>query len=216
MENENLFLIPAIIQDYNSGQVLMFAYMTKQSLKKTLETGTTWFYSRSRQKLWNKGETSGNIQEVKEISFDCDMDTVLIKVIQNGYACHTGSRSCFFNKMDITGKEKFFRIINKLNFTQASAASASDIIGELYDVINQRIREKKENSYTFSLHKKGLDEILKKLGEESIEVILASKHQSKKQIVYEVADLLYHLLVLLAEKKITIGEIYDELDSRRK
>lgn len=216
MENKNRILIPAIVQDYKSGQVLMLAYMSKKSLEKTLETGITWFYSRSRQKLWNKGETSGNFQEVKEISFDCDLDTLLIKVKQQGNACHTGSMSCFFNKIDMgNGKQPAGDIIEKA-FCMNSGQPSVDIINELYNVIIDRIETESENSYTVSLHKKGLDEILKKMGEEAIEVILASKHQSKKQVIYEVADLIYHLLVLLAEKKISIEDIYSELDSRRK
>jgi phosphoribosyl-ATP pyrophosphohydrolase/phosphoribosyl-AMP cyclohydrolase len=216
MENKNRILIPAIVQDYKSGQVLMLAYMTKQSLEKTLETGTTWFYSRSRKKLWNKGETSGNTQEVKEISFDCDLDALLIKVKQQGNACHTGSMSCFFNKIDMgLISQPAEEIIGKA-FFQAWGQPYRDTINELYDVIIDRIESDNQNSYTVSLHKKGLDEILKKMGEEAIEVILASKHQSKKQVIYEVADLIYHLLVLLAEKKISIEDIYSELDSRRK
>jgi len=211
MENKNRVLIPAIVQDYKSGQVLMLAYMSKQSLEKTLETGITWFYSRSRKKLWNKGETSGNTQEVKEISFDCDLDALLIKVKQHGNACHTGSMSCFFNKIDRGAGD----IIEKA-FCMNSGQPSADIINELYNVISDRIETESENSYTVSLHKKGLDEILKKMGEEAIEVILASKHQSKKQVIYEVADLIYHLLVLLAEKKISIEDIYSELESRRK
>ena len=211
MENKNRILIPAIVQDYKSGQVLMLAYMSKQSLEKTLETGITWFYSRSRKKLWNKGETSGNTQEVKEISFDCDLDALLIKVKQHGNACHTGSMSCFFNKIDRGAGD----IIEKA-FCMNSGQPSADIINELYNVISDRIETESENSYTVSLHKKGLDEILKKMGEEAIEVILASKHQSKKQVIYEVADLIYHLLVLLAEKKISIEDIYSELESRRK
>ena len=216
MENKNRVLIPAIVQDYKNGQVLMLAYMTKQSLEKTIETGTTWFYSRSRKKLWNKGETSGNTQEVKEISFDCDMDALLIKVKQHGNACHTGSMSCFFNKIDMgQARQPTEEIIGRA-FCQTSGGPYRDTINELYGVIIERIESDNQNSYTVSLHKKGLDEILKKMGEEAIEVILASKHQSKKQVIYEVADLIYHLLVLLAEKKISIEDIYSELDSRRK
>jgi len=216
MENKNRILIPAIVQDYKSGQVLMLAYMSKKSLEKTLETGTTWFYSRSRKKLWNKGETSGNTQEVKEISFDCDLDTLLIKVKQHGNACHTGSMSCFFNKIDMGQVSQPAGEIISRAFCQTSGQPDMDTINQLYGVILERIESDNQNSYTVSLHKKGLDEILKKMGEEAIEVILASKHQSKKQVIYEVADLIYHLLVLLAEKKISIEDIYSELESRRK
>ncbi len=214
MKKSSLSLIPAIIQDFNSGEVLMLAYMSRHSLKKSIETGTTWFYSRSRKKLWNKGETSGNIQKIREVSFDCDMDTLLIKVDQTGNACHTGSKSCFFNKIDITGATGAGKI-RQLKFKHAEADD-SDIIQELYDVIKERFESGGETSYTFSLHKKGLDEILKKLGEESVEVILSSKHQSRQKVIYEVSDLIYHLLVLLAEKKILIEDVYSELRSRRK
>jgi len=214
MKKSSLSLIPAIIQDFNSGEVLMLAYMSRQSLKKSIETGTTWFYSRSRQKLWNKGETSGNIQTIREIGFDCDMDTLLIKVDQTGNACHTGNKSCFFSKINIS-EATFHGKIKQLKFQDAEAGG-SGILQELYDVIRDRIKNGSETSYTFSLHKKGLDEILKKLGEESVEVILSSKHQSKQKVIYEVGDLLYHLLVLLAEKKILPDDIYMELRSRRK
>ncbi len=198
-------LIPAIIQEQGTGQVLMLAYMNEESLRRSIETGTTWFWSRSRKKLWNKGETSGNIQKIKEIKYDCDGDTLLVTVEQIGNACHTGNKSCFY------------RTLKKENIKElALKGESSKILEEIYGVLKQRIREKAPNSYTYSLHKKGLDEIIKKFGEESIEVVLSAKHQRKEDLIYEIGDLLYHLLLLLVEKKVSLEEIYNELESRRK
>ncbi|MGM0367569.1 MAG: bifunctional phosphoribosyl-AMP cyclohydrolase/phosphoribosyl-ATP diphosphatase HisIE [Actinomycetota bacterium] len=199
-------LIPTIVQDYSTGQVLMLAYMNKESINKSIETGTTWFWSRTRKKLWNKGETSGNIQKIKEIRYDCDGDSLLVLVEQVGDACHTGNKSCFYRKLD---KED----IRNLDMDKCSYKG---ILEELYEVLQQRIKDKTPDSYTYSLHKKGLDEIIKKVGEESIEVVLSAKHQKKEDLIYEVGDLIYHLLLLLVEKKISLEEIYKELESRRK
>jgi phosphoribosyl-AMP cyclohydrolase / phosphoribosyl-ATP pyrophosphohydrolase len=224
---QNEMLIPAIIQDYKTGEVLMLAYMNTQSLSKSLETGRTWFWSRQRQKLWNKGETSGNFQLIKNIYYDCDKDTLLIKVEQTGPACHTGNRSCFFEELKITdtresisdGIEKTgLDFIKSFNF-KAEKSNENDLasfLDELYKTINERILQQSENSYTYKLHLKGLDEILKKLGEESIEIILAAKHQDKDSLVYEIADLFYHLTVLMVEKNIDYSEIIKELKSRKK
>jgi phosphoribosyl-AMP cyclohydrolase / phosphoribosyl-ATP pyrophosphohydrolase len=217
--NMNLELIPTIIQDYKTNEVLMLAYMSKESLKKSVETGTTWFWSRSRKQLWNKGETSGNTQIIKEIRYDCDGDTLLVKVEQKGNACHTGNISCFFNKIDF--KNKTLRRRDFINIkgdpkVSSKASSNAEILYELYDVVVSRIEEKAPNSYTYSLHKKGLDEIIKKVGEESVEVMLSSKHQAKRKTIYEIADLIYHLIVLMAEKKIKLDDIFKELRSRKK
>ncbi len=202
-------LIPAIIQDHRTKEVLMLAYMNKQSLKKSLEEGTTWFWSRTREKLWKKGETSGNTQKIKEIKYDCDNDSILVLVEQKGAACHTGNKSCFYRMLTDSESDIDF---------EKSAASEDKcaIIGQLYDVIGARISDRKEDSYTYSLHVEGINEILKKIGEEAIEIILASKHQEKKDIVYEIGDLLYHLLVLMVEKGIEPDIVFDELISRRK
>ncbi len=198
-------LIPAIVQDYKTREVLMLAYMNRQSLKKSIDTGTTWFWSRSREKLWNKGETSGNYQKIREIRYDCDGDALLFLVDQIGEACHTGNRSCFYRKKETND------IVERLDFP-----ASQNIIEELFEVIKSRLEEGSEKSYTYSLHKKGLDEILKKVGEEGIEVVLAAKHQEKADLVYEISDLIYHLLVLIAEKKLTLEDVYKELESRRK
>jgi len=217
--NMNLELIPTIIQDYKTNEVLMLAYMSKESLKKSIETGTTWFWSRSRKQLWNKGETSGNTQTIKEIKYDCDGDTLLVKVEQKGSACHTGNISCFFNEIDFkneTMTQKDFKNLKGSLKDPGVASSNAEILYELYDIVDSRIQEKAPNSYTYSLHKRGLDEIIKKVGEESVEVMLSSKHQAKGKTVYEIADLIYHLIVLMVEKKIKLDDIFNELMSRRK
>jgi len=193
-------LIPAIIQDYNNGQVLMLAYMNAESLRKTLDTGQTYFFSRSRQQLWHKGETSGHFQYVKSISYDCDADALLIKVEQVGAACHTGHRSCFFNTV-----------------VESDGAEPGDdsILKELFDVIVDRKNNPKEGSYTDYLFEKGIDKILKKVGEEAAEVIIAAKNGSYDEVRWEVADLFYHVLVLLAQQGMTLEDIYAELRGRR-
>ena len=198
----------------------MLAYMSRESFIKSVKTKSTWFWSRSRKELWNKGATSGNSQQIKEIRFDCDSDALLIKVQQQGPACHTGSKSCFFNIVDIgdKGKKDYKNaedISGMLEFSDDSASS-SNILQELYDTIVNRIKQKSEKSYTYSLHKAGLEEILKKIGEEAIEIILSAKHQGRERTVSEISDLVYHLLVLMAEKKIKPQDICRELDSRKK
>lgn len=204
-------LVPAIIQDYSNGQVLMLAYMNEESLKKTIDSGKTWFYSRSRQSLWMKGETSGHIQEVKEIRYDCDEDTLLVLVAQTGVACHTGHYSCFYRNQE--GKE-----LETARFDPEQIYSGKEgpaILNELYEVITGRKETRPEGSYTSYLFDKGIDKILKKVGEETAEVIIAAKNPDNSELVYEASDLLYHLLVLLVEKGVDISEIYAELRSRR-
>lgn len=191
-------LIPAIIQEASSGKVLMLGYMNEESLKKTVETGTTWFWSRERQKLWNKGETSGNIQKVKEIRLDCDGDALLILVAQTGVACHTGNLSCFFQ-----------------NFYTKEPASTFNL-ETLYDIILSRKLNPVDGSYTCKLFKEGVERISKKVGEESVEVILAGIKGDKDEVIYEVSDLFYHTLVLLASLDISPQEIYNELNRRHK
>jgi len=204
-------LVPAIIQDYQSGQVLMMAYMNAESLEKTMSTGKTWFYSRSRQSLWMKGETSGHIQAVKEILYDCDEDTLLIKVEQTGAACHTGHYSCFYR--NAAGEEVAPAVFNPDKIYSTTAGSG--ILYELYDLIADRQQKMPEGSYTTYLFDKGLDKILKKVGEETAEVIIASKNRSKSEVTYETSDLLYHLMVLLVEQGVTLEDIFTELKSRR-
>ena len=195
-------LIPAIIQDSSNNEVLMMAYMNEESLNKTLASGYTWFFSRSRQQLWMKGESSGNTQKVEQILYDCDEDTLLIKVKPAGPACHTGNYSCFYR--DLQGEEIDTSIPFQVNILQ-----------ELYQIILSRQQEMPEGSYTSYLFREGIDKILKKVGEESAEVIIAAKNQEKSEVVYETADLIYHLLVMMVEQGVKLADIYKELSSRR-
>jgi len=191
-------LVPAIAQDINTKEVLMLAYMNKESLKKTLETGKATYYSRSRSELWQKGETSGHIQNIKGIYYDCDADTILLKVEQVGVACHTGSYSCFFNP--IIEEEK---------------VAGAEILQEVYNVVLDRQENPKEGSYTNYLLEKGIDKILKKVGEETAEVIIASKNEGNDELRYEASDLLYHLMVLFVNKQLKLQDVYEELQKRR-
>jgi phosphoribosyl-ATP pyrophosphohydrolase/phosphoribosyl-AMP cyclohydrolase len=204
-------LIPAIVQDVNSGQVLMMAYMNQEALDKTVASGQTWFYSRSRQCLWKKGETSGHIQAVQEIRYDCDQDTLLVLVEQTGAACHTGHYSCFYRTLD--GQEKEPALFDAAQVYQGKEGPA--ILLELMEVIRQRQKDRPEGSYTTYLFNEGIDKILKKVGEESAEVIIAAKNPDNSELIYEVGDMIYHLLVLLVEKGVDITEIFAELRSRR-
>ncbi|MBS3811002.1 MAG: bifunctional phosphoribosyl-AMP cyclohydrolase/phosphoribosyl-ATP diphosphatase HisIE [Halanaerobiales bacterium] len=195
-------LIPAIVQDVDTRQVLMLAYMNQVSFKRTLETGETHFYSRSRQELWHKGGTSGNIQKVEEIFYDCDRDTLLILVDPAGPACHTDNTSCFYRKM--AEKQAY----------QEKETAQDEIIELLYQLIVDRKHQLPEGSYTTYLFEEGLDKILKKVGEETAEVIIAAKNKAKKELVYETVDLIYHLLVLLVDKKVSLKEVEEELTNR--
>ena len=217
-------LIPAIAQDYKTDEVLMLAYMNAGSLEKTLETGRAHYYSRSRQKLWLKGETSGHYQNIKSISVDCDGDTLLLKVEQIDAACHTGHKSCFYRKMevgaDVPINSDEINEIKPLNPGGTEKVSdetpaGPEVLKAVYDVITDRVTHPKEGSYTNYLLDKGLDKILKKIGEETSEVIIASKNGSQSEICYEVADLLYHVMVMLVKQGMTLEDIYRELGKRR-
>lgn len=202
-------LIPAIIED-QEGRVLMLAYMNQESLEKTLETGLTWFYSRSRKKLWQKGETSGNVQHVISIAADCDYDALLIKVKQEGLgACHEGYKSCFHNQV-----VKDSDCISAKPVFDPKAVYSVQVLQQIYDIITDRQNNPKEGSYTNYLFHEGIDKILKKVGEEAAEVIIAAKNPEEYELIYEVSDLLYHLLVLLVEKGIKLDEIWQELNAR--
>ncbi|BEU88165.1 bifunctional phosphoribosyl-AMP cyclohydrolase/phosphoribosyl-ATP diphosphatase HisIE [Selenomonas sp. TAMA-11512] len=205
-------LIPAVVQEEN-GQVLMLAYMNRESIEKTMETGYTWFYSRSRKGLWNKGETSGNVQRVKEISCDCDGDTLLIKVHQTGVACHTGSYTCFSGRQLFSVQKD--TAVAPLHENKRDTHALAEVLNELYNVIQNRQLHPVEGSYTNYLFDKGQDKILKKVGEEAVETVIASKNMDKKEILYEMGDLWYHCLVLLAFHKISPDELFDELMNRR-
>ncbi len=186
-------LIPAIVQDSNTLNVLMIAYMNVESLQRTLETGETWFWSRSRSQLWHKGETSGNTQRVIKILPDCDRDALLVLVEAAGPACHTGTTSCF----------------------NWSGENLDQILDELYNVIMARHAERPEGSYTTYLFEQGLDKVLKKVGEEAAETIIAAKNDDLRALSSEAADLLYHLMVLFVERGLTLNEVREELRRRR-
>ena len=203
-------LVPAVVQEEN-GQVLMLAYMNEQSLQKTIETGYTCFYSRSRQELWEKGATSGNRQQVKEISYDCDGDTLLVRVHQTGVACHTGTYTCFSGRQLGERKKQVMLVENDA----AADNMPAKILNELYAVIQERKLNPVEGSYTNYLFDKGQDKILKKIGEEATETVIASKNNDKEEILYEMGDLWYHCLVLLAWHGIDLDELLAELEKRR-
>ena len=188
-------LIPAIVQDVYTKKVLMLAYMNKESLEITINEGKTCFWSRSRKCLWRKGETSGNTQQVVSIRTDCDRDTLLIEVIKAGPACHTGSETCFFEDIVVPEEEAFS-------------------YEGLYQMLVGRKVEKKEGSYTTYLFEKGIDKILKKVGEECTEVIIGAKGGDKAETIYEVADLLYHVTVMMIEMGISVEDVTKELAKR--
>ena len=193
-------MVPVVVQDYRTLEVLMVAYMNEEAYNQTISTGKMTYYSRSRKQLWLKGETSGHFQYVKSLTADCDMDTILAKVSQVGAACHTGARSCFFNEIT---KKDYEEIDNPLQVFQ-----------EVFDVIKDRKIHPKEGSYTNYLFDKGIDKILKKLGEESTEIVIAAKNPNANEVKYEISDFLYHMMVLMVEKDVSWEEITTELANR--
>jgi phosphoribosyl-ATP pyrophosphohydrolase/phosphoribosyl-AMP cyclohydrolase len=196
LQFDNNGLIPAIVQDHYTKQVLTLAYMNEESLAISIAEKRTCFWSRSRGKLWRKGEESGNVQHIVSITADCDEDALVIDVIKEGPACHTGEESCFFNPIYLDEEVK--------NFTYQG----------LYDLLVGRKNNPQEGSYTSYLFDKGLDKILKKVGEECTEVIIAAKAEDKAETIYEVADLCYHVMVLLVHAGISLEEITEELSRR--
>ncbi|SKB02265.1 phosphoribosyl-ATP pyrophosphatase /phosphoribosyl-AMP cyclohydrolase [Sporosarcina newyorkensis] len=190
-------LLPAIVQDDRTGEVLMLAYMNKDAIEKTLETNETWFYSRSRQELWNKGATSGNRQQVKRISVDCDQDTLLIQVTPQGPACHTGRKTCFFTK------------------AMEQEESLREVVYEVIDEIADRKEYPVEGSYTTYLFNEGIDKVLKKVGEESTEVVIGAKNADKEEVSNEIADLIYHTLVLMNILDVDLSDVQQVLRKRR-
>ncbi|HVF50219.1 MAG TPA: bifunctional phosphoribosyl-AMP cyclohydrolase/phosphoribosyl-ATP diphosphatase HisIE [Pyrinomonadaceae bacterium] len=218
-------LVPAVVQDARTGEVLTLAYMNAESLRRTLDTRETWFWSRSRSALWHKGETSGHTQRVVGIRLDCDGDALVVSVEPGGPACHTGARTCFHNR------------VAGASFAQAATGGAAQagatldapvetgsrdtesrdlgaLLSELYRLVETRRRERPAGSYTTYLFDEGLDKILKKVGEESAETIIAAKNEDTQRLASEVSDLLYHLLVLLVERGVALDEIRDELARR--
>ena len=198
-------LVPAVAQDYISGKVLMVAYMNEESLRLTIETGKATYFSRSRQELWVKGAHSGNLQIVKEILVDCDQDTLILKVDPQGPACHTGHETCFYRKI----KD------GALVEDERDSASLA-VLKDVYDVIRGRKEHPVEGSYTNYLFEKGIDKQLKKIGEESAEVIIASKNPDVSELQYEASDLLYHMMVVMVERGLTCEDLAKELYGRRK
>lgn len=194
-------LVPVVVQDYKTNEVLMVAYMNEEAYLNTLRCGKMTYYSRSRKEQWLKGDTSGHFQYVKSLSADCDMDTILAKVSQVGAACHTGAKSCFFNeicKKDVETETNPLRVFE-----------------DVFNVIKDRKIHPKEGSYTNYLFDKGIDKILKKLGEEATEIVIAAKNPNANEIKYEISDFLYHMMVLMAEKDVTWEEITTELANRQ-
>ena len=189
-------MIPAVIVEAGTHRLLMVAYMNRESLKISMETGKTCFWSRSRQELWTKGETSGNYQHIVSITADCDLDTLKVVVEKDGPACHTGAETCFFNPV--------YQSEEKSDFTPDA----------LMELIRGRKTDPQEGSYTTYLFQKGLDKILKKIGEESTEVIIAAKDNDPKETVYEISDLVYHVMVMMIEQGISLEDIRRELASR--
>ena len=204
---DNYGLIPAIAQDWLDGSILMFAWMNKESLNKTLETKNVHYWSRSRSEIWRKGATSGSTQILKAIRFDCDNDALVLSIEKNGSgACHTGERSCFFNEIDN----------NLINKKEKKKNPFSNICSELFNTLCQRSINPLEKSYTNHLLTKGSNTILKKMGEETAEFIMACKDNDKNAISNEAADLIYHLQVALLYKGVNWREVLSILESRRK
>ncbi|KON86369.1 phosphoribosyl-ATP pyrophosphatase [Sporosarcina globispora] len=192
-------LIPAVVQDANTKEVLTLAYMNRESLLKSAETGETWFFSRSRNDLWHKGATSGNTQKIVEMKLDCDQDAIVVLVDPAGPACHKGTVSCFEER--VYGEE-------------SGGFSDYEILYTLEKVIEEREKTRPEGAYTTYLFEKGVDKILKKVGEESAEVIIAAKNRDKDELKWEAADLIYHLMVLLREQELPFNEVLKVLNKR--
>ncbi|MFJ7699111.1 bifunctional phosphoribosyl-AMP cyclohydrolase/phosphoribosyl-ATP diphosphatase HisIE [Lysinibacillus fusiformis] len=190
-------LVPAVVQDANTKEVLTVAYMNKESLIKTMESGETWFYSRSRQELWHKGATSGHTQKVVAIKTDCDQDALVVEVIPNGPACHNGTTSCFTEVVQ-----------------QNAEVGSVEMIANLVRVIEKREQEMPVGAYTTYLFDKGIDKICKKVGEEATEVVIGAKNRDAEEVKWEAADLIYHLLVLLQEQKVSIYDVLHVLKKR--
>ena len=191
-------LIPVVVQDASDLTVLMLAYMNEDALKETLDTQQATYYSRSRQALWRKGETSGHTQAVKDIRYDCDSDTLLMQVVQTGVACHTGAKSCFYRSFE------------------GDVSASANVLDELYATVASRKKDPVPGSYTDYLFNEGIDKILKKIGEEASEIIIASKNPDDDDLIGEVSDFIYHLTVLLNDREIPFEAIYQRLKERQK
>ncbi|MCC3380417.1 bifunctional phosphoribosyl-AMP cyclohydrolase/phosphoribosyl-ATP diphosphatase HisIE [Paenibacillus farraposensis] len=215
-------LISAIVQDDATLQVLTLAYMNRESLKLSLVSGETWFWSRSRQELWHKGATSGNTQKITSIQQDCDGDALLVRVIPNGPACHTGATSCFNRTISAPETAVVPVAENTAGQAQAAdmhgtvnaAANRFEVLAQLEAIIEEREATRPEGAYTTYLFDKGVDKILKKVGEEASETIIAAKNKDNEELRLEVSDLIYHLLVLLQERKLPLDDVLAELNRR--
>jgi len=194
-------LIPVITQSYYTGKVLMQAYANKEAIEETLRSGYAVYYSRSRKKLWKKGETSGNLQKIVKVKIDCDGDSVLYLVKDYNVACHTGEESCFYRNIE---------------FNKENKPDPYEIFHQLYKLIEDRKKNLPENSYVSKLFKKGSDKIIQKVGEEAVETVIALKNNNKDEIIYETADLIFHLLVALVDRGVKVEDIQDELLKRYK
>ncbi|RSK56626.1 bifunctional phosphoribosyl-AMP cyclohydrolase/phosphoribosyl-ATP diphosphatase HisIE [Bacillus canaveralius] len=197
-------LVTAIVQDAVTKAVLTLAYMNRESLERSIETGETWFFSRSRQELWHKGATSGNTQKIIEMTYDCDGDAILVLVNPNGPACHNGTVSCFTKPLYTT----------ESNTAENDSAANYEILTKLEQVIKEREQQRPEGAYTTYLFEKGVDKILKKVGEEAAEVIIAAKNRDSEELKWEAADLIFHLFVLLREQELSFSEILSVLEER--
>jgi len=228
-------LIPAIVQDHETNEVLMLAYMNAESLSRSLQTGETWFWSRSRRELWHKGATSGHTQQVVDIRLDCDGDALIVRVNPHGPACHTGARTCFFRGAQEAEAEtetkaapatergsavtappvpQLERPDSQFSVVNVAAMDLGILLQDLFKLIQERKDQRPENSYTSYLFNHGLDKILKKVGEEAAETIIAAKNEDKKDLTAEISDLLYHLLVLMVEREMSLRDILVELSNR--
>ena len=201
-------LVPVVVQDANTREVLTLAYMNAESLARTVETNETWFWSRSRASLWHKGEASGHTQRVKGILVDCDSDALTVLVETNGPACHTGQQSCFHNVL-LGADDACEKIADR-------RSDLGGVLHDLYELVESRKRERPKGSYTTYLFDQGLDKILKKVGEEASETIIAAKNEDRAALAIEISDLFYHLTVLMVERGVTLNDLRDELLSRRK
>ena len=221
-------LVPAVVQDHETGEILMLAYMNAESLARTLQTGETWFWSRSRGELWHKGATSGNRQRVVELRLDCDGDSIVVRVEAEGPACHTGERTCFFRPLAgappaapaardegrVVAPKPAASPEPQLSVVDMRSMELGILLNDLYTLIKLREAERPEKSYTTYLFNSGLDKILKKIGEEATETVIAAKNGSSRELTSEMADLLYHLLVLMVERGLGLDDICRELAGR--
>jgi phosphoribosyl-ATP pyrophosphohydrolase/phosphoribosyl-AMP cyclohydrolase len=227
-------LIPTIVQDRVTGEVLMLAYMNGESLERTIQSGETWFWSRSRGELWHKGATSGHTQKVVDIRLDCDDDTLLVRVDPQGPACHTGERTCFFRNANAMGDHvvkpdantaeldiaftrntpAMEKLQGQVSLVNVPAMELGIQLQDLFKLVQERKDQRPPNSYTSYLFNSGLDKILKKIGEESAETIIAAKNEGTKELASEITDLLYHLLVLMVEREVSLRDIVEELSKR--